>query len=136
MSVKDDQTPVYHCPVCFSPLYLDDRANGIWRCTNASCLRVRDVVVKIETLEVSARWAFEDEQDLKNPYRKGKGRSGRRHKVRRPKPRRWYEIDRSAIEHGKQKASQDLATTGPDPEGEAAGCSRGTEPLEGDPEAT
>jgi|GEM_PF-5217548 len=134
MSVKDDRTPVYHCPVCYSPLYLDDPANGIWRCTNASCLRVRDVVVRIETVDVTAQWAWEDEQDLKIPYRRGKGRSGRRYRTKRPRPRRWYEVDRSAIEHAKQTAGQGLAATGVDPKAEADGCSRGVEPLEGNPE--
>lgn len=130
MSVKYDRTPTYRCPVCFSPLFLDDEENGIWRCTNDDCLKVREVIVRIETFNEAARWAWEDEQDLKIPYRrrKGRGRSGKRHKVKRPKPRRWYEVDRSATEHGQQKAGQGVADQGTSREGQDPGSDGRDEP--------
>lgn len=118
MSVKDDKTPIYRCPVCFSPLFLDDEENGIWRCTNDECLKVREVIVKIETFNISARWAWQDEQELKIPYRRGKGHghSGKRHKAKKRKPVRWYQVDRSVTERGRQARNTAQTSEGSDSE--------------------
>lgn len=112
MSVKDDKTPIYRCPQCFSVLILEDNEIGLWACTEPRCGRK---IIMLE--EPSARWAWHDEQRIKSQLsKKGSGgHSGKRRKIKRAKPNRWYQVDRSVTErHGKQKGNQSEVAGGSD----------------------